>query len=120
LEREIARAVRESGGGLKSVKALGLELRSRRQVQISINLTDFTVTPLHVVFEHVRRQAHRRGIEIVGSELIGLIPERALEASKGHDLRWLVENIDDYGLERRILQASFTAASNSSSAPSKK
>ena len=95
--REIARAVRESGGGLACVKALGLALRLRGQVQVSINLTDFEVTPLHVVFNRIRDEAHLRKIEIAGSELIGLIPARALQASRGHDLRWLVgERIEEF------------------------
>jgi glutamate formiminotransferase/glutamate formiminotransferase/formiminotetrahydrofolate cyclodeaminase len=101
--REIARAVRESGGGLKCVKSLGLELQSRGQVQVSINLTDFEATPIHVVFERVREEAMRRNIRIAGSELIGLIPERALEAARGHDLQWLAgEHIRDYVLEKRL------------------
>ena len=104
--RGIARAVRESAGGLRCVKALGLELRSRGQVQVAINLTDFDVTPLHVVFQRVYEEARLRNIEIAGSELIGLIPERALEVSRGHDLRWLVgERIEEYCLERRIHEA---------------
>jgi glutamate formiminotransferase len=101
--REIARAVRESGGGLPCVKALGLELRSRGQVQVSINLTDFDITPIHVVFERVREEARRRNIPIAGSELIGLIPQRALEAAHGHDLHWLAGiRIWDFVLETRL------------------
>lgn len=101
--REIARAVRESGGGLQCVKALGLELRSRRQVQVSINLTDFGVTPIQVVFKRVQAEAQRLKVAIAGSELIGLIPERALEASRGYDLQWMVgDRIEEYVLERRM------------------
>jgi glutamate formiminotransferase/glutamate formiminotransferase/formiminotetrahydrofolate cyclodeaminase len=96
--REIARAIRESNGGLKCVKALGLELKSRGQVQVSINLTDFETTPVHVVFERVREEAQLRSIAIAGSELIGLIPERALEPAQ-----WLAgEGIRDYVLEKRV------------------
>jgi glutamate formiminotransferase len=87
--RAIAREIREANGGLRAVKALGLPLASRGQVQVSINLVDFEVTPLHAVFEAVEREAARRGIEIDGSELIGMVPEAALENSAGHDLRWL-------------------------------
>jgi len=98
--REIARAVRASSGGLPCVKSLGLELRSRGQVQVSVNLTDFETTPLHVVFERIRAEAQKRGIRIAGSELIGLIPQRALDLSRGHDLQWLVgDHIEDYVLE---------------------
>ena len=86
--REIARTIRESNGGLAAVKALGLPLETRGQVQISINLVDFELTPLHQVFHVVRKLARQRGIEIAGSELIGLIPQAALDASEGHDLQW--------------------------------
>jgi glutamate formiminotransferase/glutamate formiminotransferase/formiminotetrahydrofolate cyclodeaminase len=89
VAREIAREVRESGGGLAAVKALGLALPSRGQVQISMNLVDFEITPLHAVFEAVASKCLGRGIEVAGSELIGMIPAAALEASRGHDLHWL-------------------------------
>jgi glutamate formiminotransferase len=87
--RQIAREVRESGGGLPAVKALGLALPSRGQVQISINLVDFEITPLYAVFDAVAARCLDRGIEIAGSELIGMIPAAALEGSQGHDLHWL-------------------------------
>ena len=85
----IARQIRESSGGLKAVKALGLPLESRGEVQVSINLVDFETTPLHTVFDAVAEECRKRGIEIAGSELIGMVPAAALEASRGHDLRWL-------------------------------
>jgi glutamate formiminotransferase len=87
--RAIAREIRESSGGLKGVKALGLELASRGEVQVSVNLVDFEATPMYVVFDAVAEECGRRGIEIAGSELIGMIPAAALKASRGHDLRWL-------------------------------
>jgi glutamate formiminotransferase len=83
--RKIARRIRESSGGLPAVKALGFALPSRGKVQVSINLTDFRKTPLHQVFDAVAQN----GIPIEGSELIGMIPKAALQASAGHDLRWL-------------------------------
>ncbi|HXJ44019.1 MAG TPA: glutamate formimidoyltransferase [Bryobacteraceae bacterium] len=99
--REIAKTIRASNGGLPAVKALGLPLESRGQVQVSINLVDFEVTPLHVVYAAVEELAHARGIEIAGSELIGLIPQAALIACAGHDLHW--ENLQpDSVLERRL------------------
>jgi glutamate formiminotransferase len=85
----IARAIRESSGGLKAVKALGLRLASKGEVQVSINLVDFAATPLHEVFAAIAAECAHRGIEIEGSELIGMIPAAALEASRAHDLRWL-------------------------------
>lgn len=103
--RAIARAIRESNGGLPCVKALGLPLASRGQVQVSVNLTDFETTPLHVVFERVCEEAAKRAIPVAGSELIGLIPRRALELSASHDLRWLTADIRDYMLESRLAAA---------------
>jgi glutamate formiminotransferase len=87
--RKVAREIRESSGGFACVKALGLRLESRSETQVSINLTDFRKTPLHVVFEAVAEKCRKGGVEIVGSELIGMIPEAALADSRGHDLRWL-------------------------------
>jgi len=58
---------------------MGVELRSRKLAQVSINLTDFELTPMHRVFEMVRREAERYGCRIVGSEIVGLVPKRALE-----------------------------------------
>ena len=83
--REIARAIRESSGGLPKVKALGLALPSKNRVQVSINLIDFEVTPLHVVFDAVEALCKN----VAGSELIGLIPQAALDRSASHDLHWL-------------------------------
>lgn len=89
VAREIARGIRESNGGLSAVKALGLALPSRGKVQVSINLTNFRRTPLHVVFDAVARSANELAVSVDGSELIGMIPQEALSASSGHDLRWL-------------------------------
>jgi glutamate formiminotransferase len=86
--RQIAREIRESSGGLPAVKSIGLPLESRGQAQVSINLVDFEQTPLYVVFDEVRERCDRAGVEIAGSELIGMIPAAALAGSEGHDLRW--------------------------------
>jgi formiminotetrahydrofolate cyclodeaminase len=58
---------------------MGVDLRARHLAQVSINLTDFEQTPLHRVFEMVKREAERYGVSIVGSEIVGLIPKRAIE-----------------------------------------
>lgn len=76
IARAIARAVRHSSGGLRYVKALGLSVDGRAQV--SMNMTDFTRTPLARVVELVRREAERHGVAVLRSELVGLIPQRAL------------------------------------------
>ena len=85
--REIARAVRESSGGLPAVRALGLALPSRGLTQVSMNLVDLDITPLHVAFERVLYEAARRGIEALESELIGLAPRTALEQAAAGLLR---------------------------------
>jgi glutamate formiminotransferase len=74
IAKKIANAISESKGGLKFVKALGFELKSRNQVQVSMNLTDYQKTPLHRVFESVKSEAERHGVTIAFSEIVGLIP----------------------------------------------
>lgn len=86
IARDIARAVRESSGGLPYVKAIGVTLAGRGLVQVSMNLTNFEKTPLHVAFDAVRREAERRGIRIAGSELVGLLPQQALVQVAEHAL----------------------------------
>ncbi len=101
VARQIAVRIRASSGGLPHVKALGVLLRSRNQAQVTMNLTDFEITPLDQVFEAVRREAEARGVRIASSELIGLIPQRALDGSS----EWLpmVENFSqDSVLENRL------------------
>ena len=82
----------QSSGGLPCVKALGLPLASRGSTQVSMNLTDYEITPPHVAFLAVAREARARGVEIAGSELVGLSPRRAIEMAGVTDLRW--ENFD--------------------------
>jgi len=102
--REIARAIRASSGGLPAVKAIGLPLKSREQVQVSINLVDFERTPLYAVFDAVKRLCEQGNIEIAGSELIGMIPAAALAGSRDHDLQW--ENLrTELILEHRLREA---------------
>ena len=79
LARSIAKRMRASSGGFPGVKALGLPLFSRNLVQVSMNLTDFEQTPVHVVYTEVERLAAEKGVEVEESELIGLMPRRALE-----------------------------------------
>jgi glutamate formiminotransferase len=79
--RAIAGAVRESGGGLPAVKALGVRLASRGRVQVSMNLTDFRRTSPHAAVEAVRREAAARGVRVAACELVGLMPEGAVEAA---------------------------------------
>lgn len=87
LAREIARSIRASNGGLPAVKAIGLELTSRGCVQVSMNLTDYHQTPVHVAFDAVKRAATLKGVAVGKSELVGLIPQEALAQTRGHDLQ---------------------------------
>lgn len=75
---KIARAVRESSGGFKNVKGMGLLLEDRNQVQVSMNLENYIKTPIYRVFEVIKREAARYGVNVVGSEIIGLVPQQAL------------------------------------------
>jgi len=81
IAKKIAKNIRFSNGGLRYVKAMGVDLRARNLAQVSINLTDFEQTPIHRVFEMVKREAERFGVSIVGSEIVGLVPKRAIELS---------------------------------------
>ena len=77
LARHIASRIREKGGGLKYVRAIGLMLRSRGLAQVSVNLTNCRETPLKAVFDRVREMAAEGKVEILESELIGLAPKCA-------------------------------------------
>src|SRR5580692_558754 len=79
IANRIGKNIRFSNGGLRYVKAMGVDLRGRNLAQVSINLTDFEQTPIHRVFEMVKREAERYGVSIAGSEIVGLIPKRAME-----------------------------------------
>jgi glutamate formiminotransferase len=83
IARRIAGKIRASSGGFPHVKALGLELASRRQAQVSMNLTDFEATPVECVFEAVEAEAARCGVAVASSEIIGFIPRRAYEMAPG-------------------------------------
>ena len=76
VAKEVAKAVRGSSGGLRYVKAMGFEVDG--QAQVSMNLVDTERTPLHVAFDMVRTEAEARGVSPTWSEIVGLVPERAL------------------------------------------
>ncbi len=104
VAKEIAKAVRGSSGGLRYVKALGMELKERGLVQVSMNLTNFRKTPLARVLELVRREAARYGVPVVGTEIVGLVPEEALLDAAAYYLG-LEKFSPDIVLERRIAQS---------------
>ncbi|HKD81016.1 MAG TPA: glutamate formimidoyltransferase [Candidatus Angelobacter sp.] len=90
IAKKIAKAVRYSTGGLRFVKGAGFEVRG--MAQVSMNLTDFEQTPIARVFEFVKREAARYGVQPVSSEIVGLIPKKALEQAAEWFLQ--VENFD--------------------------
>ncbi len=78
IANKIARKVRHSGGGLRFVKAIGIDLSEKNIVQVSMNMTDYTKTSLYQAFEMIKFEAKRYGVNVIGSELIGLLPAKAL------------------------------------------
>lgn len=104
VAKRIAKAIRQSSGGFRYVKSMGVPLASRNLAQVSMNLTDFEATPIHRVFETVRSEAARYGVAIVGSEIVGLIPKKALEMTADFYLQ--VENFKpSLVLENRVADA---------------
>ena len=106
IAAEIASVIREANGGFPGVRALGLSLASKGITQVSINLTDYEATPPHQVLPRVEELASKYGVAIRGTELIGLIPRRALDmaAEAGVDLR--IDNLQpDSTIEARLAAA---------------
>lgn len=103
IARDIARKIRHLNGGMRYCKALGIELKERGIVQVSINMTDYTKTSLYRVFELIRIEARRWGVPVVGSEIIGLVPMGALIDAAAYYLRF--EGFDpSQVLESRIYE----------------
>jgi glutamate formiminotransferase/formiminotetrahydrofolate cyclodeaminase len=102
IARKIAKAVRGSSGGFKYVKGLGLEVDG--QAQVSMNLVDTTQTPMHRVFDFVKMEAETQGIGVTWSEIVGLVPEKALfEAAASH--MQLTQFTPEQVLERKVREA---------------
>jgi glutamate formiminotransferase len=100
--RAIAGIVRESGGGFSGVRALGLELPRARLVQVSMNVEDYEAAALHEIVDRIAWEASARGAEVVGSELVGLMPAGAAVAAAGALLR--IDGFDpSHVLELRLL-----------------
>jgi len=78
IANKIARCIRHINGGLHYCKAMGVELKERGIVQVSINMTDYSKTPLYRAFELVKIEARRYGVNVTGSEIVGLSPMEAL------------------------------------------
>ncbi len=95
IANKIARNVRFLNGGLRFCKAIGIELKDRGIVQISMNMTDYTKTALYRAFELIRIEAARYGVSIVGSEIIGLLPMEALIDTAVYYL-----GVEDFSMEQ--------------------
>jgi glutamate formiminotransferase / formiminotetrahydrofolate cyclodeaminase len=115
IARQIARTVRFSSGGLRYVKAMGVELKARNLIQVSMNLTDFEQTPVHRVFEMVLREAERHGVTVAESEIVGLIPLKAIEMAAEFFLR--VENFKPESIFENRLSELLEAPSGLGSMP---
>jgi glutamate formiminotransferase / 5-formyltetrahydrofolate cyclo-ligase len=101
--REIASSVRERDGGFPGVRALGLELPSAGLVQVSMNVEDYEAAALHEIVERVEREAPQHGAQLIGSELVGLMPAGAAVAAAGSLLR--IDGFDrSHVLELRLLE----------------
>ncbi|MDA4111646.1 MAG: glutamate formimidoyltransferase [Thaumarchaeota archaeon] len=102
IAKKIARRIRERDGGFPSVKALGFQLKDRKLVQVSMNLTDYTKTSMHTVFDAISSYAKEFGVGIVDSEIVGLVPMEALAESSIHYLS--LRNFDaNQIIENRII-----------------
>src|SRR5947209_3853746 len=106
IANKIAKAILFSSGGLRYVKSMDVELKARNLAQVSINLTDFEQTPMHRVYEMVKREAARYGAFPVGSEIVGLIPKKAIEMAADYFLQ--VENFSPEQVLENRLQAALT------------
>jgi glutamate formiminotransferase len=104
----IAKAIRHISGGFRFVKAMGVKLEERGIVQVSINMTNYEKTPLHRVFETVRSEAERFGVTVIGSEIVGLVPQAALVASATHFLRFEADPSSQV-LENKLLDLAFSS-----------
>jgi glutamate formiminotransferase len=101
LAKRIATTIREKDGGFKNVKALGLEIKERGIVQVSMNLTNYQVTPVYKVYDRITELANEAGVKVLESEVIGLIPLAAMVECAQHYLKAL-EFKNDQLLEPRV------------------
>jgi glutamate formiminotransferase len=101
VAKKIAAAIRQSSGGYRFVKAMGITLESRGIVQVSMNLTNYEKTPIFRVFETVKREAERYGVAVLESEIVGLVPSAALTAAAEFYLQMTGFNADQV-LENKL------------------
>jgi len=104
IANQIAKRIRHVSGGLRYCKGIGIELKERGIVQVSMNMTDYTQTPLYRSFELIRIEARRYGVNVVGSEIIGLVPMTALVDTTNYYLG--LENFSiNQVLETRVVES---------------
>ncbi len=101
IAKKIAKKIRERDGGLPAVKALGFELKYRKLIQVSMNLTDYSKTSLHTVFYAISNYAREFGVSVADSEIVGLVPQDAIIQASIHSLS-LRNFSDDQIIENRI------------------
>ncbi len=105
VANRIAKTIRTSSGGLSAVKAMGVSLISRRLVQVSMNLTDYRETSLRLAYNAVSRESKGHDVEILESEIVGLIPRAAWDEQLWHDLKLRPIQSDPI-IESRLKQSS--------------
>jgi glutamate formiminotransferase len=110
VANKIARAVRHQNGGLRYVKALGFELKDRGIVQVSMNMVNYQGTPLFRAFELIKREAERFGVPVLGSEIVGLVPQEAL--NQVADFYLQLEGFNQSQVLEHRLQAALGESSN--------
>ncbi len=102
IANAIAKKIRNSGGGLRFCKAIGVSLKEKEMVQVSMNMTDYTRTSLYQSFEMIKMESRRYGVNVVGSELVGILPMQALTDVAAYYLG--LENFcEEQILENRLL-----------------
>lgn len=99
IASKIGKIIRRSSGGLDCVKALGILLEDRNVAQVSINMTNFNKTPLYRVLELVKAEAKRYGVHVIGTEIIGLTPMKALIDSAEYYMQ-----IEDFSFDKQVLE----------------
>ena len=99
IANKISKIIRESNGGLKSVKAIGVMLENRNIAQVSINMTNYMQTPLYRVLEIVKMEAARYGVSVLGTEIIGMVPMNALVDCANYYLM-----IENFNPEKQVLE----------------
>jgi glutamate formiminotransferase len=107
IARDVAAAVRHSSGGMPGVQAIGLVLPAAGRVQVSMNVIDVDAAPLHEVVERVRAEARELGVEVSGGELVGLVPERVVEAAAAAGVE--LPGIDESRILERVLRSRLAA-----------